>query len=49
MPYSIEERDGKWCVIRTADDKVMGSHPTQAHAIEQIRDIMLKESGRGKS
>lgn len=43
MPWSLEKRDGKTCVIKTSDGSVAGCHASRADAIKQQRALYAKE------
>lgn len=43
MPYSIQRRDGQYCVIKDSDGKTMGCHDTQDDARAQIAAIEANE------
>ena len=37
MPYSIEQRDGKWVVVNKDTGKVKGTHDSKIKAQRQMR------------
>lgn len=37
MPYKVEEKDGKWCVVNTETDDVKGCHDEKQDAERQVR------------
>lgn len=44
MPWSISERDGKFCVVKDDDGEVEGCHETRAQALAQQRALYSSES-----
>lgn len=44
MPWSLEKRDSKWCVIKESDGSVSGCHDSRADAIKQQRALYANES-----
>lgn len=44
MPWSIEMRDGKHCVVKDADGEVEGCHDTHEKALAQQRALYANES-----
>lgn len=44
MPYSITQRDSEWCVIKDDDGAMMGCHPSENAAAEQIQALYAGES-----
>lgn len=44
MPWHLEARDGKVCVIKDSDGSVAGCHVTRADAIKQQRALYANES-----
>ena len=44
MPWSLSQRDGKWCVIKDSDGSEAGCHVTRADAIKQQRALYANES-----
>ncbi len=44
MPWRLESRDGKVCVIKEADDSVAGCHDSRADAIKQQRALYAREA-----
>ena len=52
--YTIEKRDGKWCLISKSNGETLGCHPSKEKAIEQERAIKAnmekqKESSEAKA
>ncbi len=47
MPYKIEERDGKYCVVKETDGTTVHCHETREAAEEQVRALYANE-GIGK-
>ena len=43
MPWHLEQRDGKYCVIKDADGHNQGCHPTRVEAIKQMRALYAQE------
>lgn len=43
MPWSIHERDGKFCVVKDADGSVVHCHPTREKALAQQRALYANE------
>ena len=39
MPYRIEERDGKYCVVKETDGKTIHCHETREQAEAQMRAV----------
>lgn len=48
-PWHVEERDGKFCVIKSADDEVESSHDTEEDALTQMRALYASEGDSAKS
>lgn len=44
MPWSLERRDSKWCVIKDSDGSSAGCHDSRADAIKQQRALYANES-----
>lgn len=44
MPWSLDKRDGKWCVIKDSDGSVSGCHDSRTDAIKQQRALYANES-----
>lgn len=44
MPWSLEQRDGEWCVIKESDGSSAGCHSSRADAIKQQRALYANES-----
>ena len=44
MPWHLENRDGKVCVIKDADGSVAGCHDSRANAIKQQRALYSNEA-----
>lgn len=44
MPWSLENRDGRWCVIKEADGTNEGCHDSRADAIKHQRALYANES-----
>lgn len=44
MPWSIQRKDGRYCVIKDADGKSAGCHDSRADAIKQQRALYAQES-----
>ena len=44
MPWHLENRDGKVCVIKDSDGSVAGCHDSRADAIKQQRALYANES-----
>ena len=49
MPFDIEKRNGKHCVIKRSDGKSMGCHDTRREAVRQIAAIEASEGGKSIS
>lgn len=47
MPWKIEKRDAKFCVIQSMTDKVEGCHPTQSEAADHMKALYASESAQG--
>lgn len=43
MPWSLSQRDGKWCVVKDSDGEVEGCHDSRADAIKQQRALYANE------
>lgn len=43
MPWHIQKRDGKFCVIKDADNSVAGCHASRGEAADQIRALYANE------
>lgn len=41
MPYKVEEKDGKWCVVNEETGDVKAEHDTKEAAERQVR--LLRE------
>ena len=46
MPYTIEQRESQYCVVKEDDGTVMGCHDTREEAEDQIAAIEANE-GKG--
>lgn len=44
MPWSLKQRDGKWCVIKDSDGSEAGCHSSRTDAIKQQRALYAQES-----
>jgi hypothetical protein len=44
MPWRIERRDGRYCVVKSDDGDVEGCHDSRAQAIKQQRALYAQES-----
>ena len=44
MPWSLDRRDGRWCVIKDSDGSTAGCHDSRADAIKQQRALYANES-----
>ncbi len=44
MPWSLERRDSKWCVVKESDGSSAGCHDSRADAIKQQRALYANES-----
>ena len=44
MPWSLKQRDGKWCVIKDSDGSSAGCHDSRTDAIKQQRALYAQES-----
>ena len=44
MPWSIEKRESRWCVIKQGDGSVEGCHDSRTDAIKQQRALYANES-----
>src|SRR5262245_1349113 len=44
MPWTLEQRDGRWCVIKEADGSNEGCHPSRAEAIKHQRALYANEA-----
>lgn len=44
MPWSIQRRDGRFCVVKDADGEVEGCHATRVDAVKQQRALYANES-----
>ncbi len=44
MPWSLQNRDGKVCVIKESDGSVAGCHDSRADAIKQQRALYAREA-----
>jgi hypothetical protein len=44
MPWSLSQRDGKWCVIKESDGSTAGCHESRADAIKQQRALYANDS-----
>lgn len=44
MPWRLERREGRWCVIKESDNSVSGCHDSRASAIKQQRALYANES-----
>lgn len=44
MPWHLERRENRWCVIKDADSSVAGCHDSRADAIKQQRALYANES-----
>ena len=48
MPYEVKSRGKKWVVQKkVGDHKVMGTHPTRAAAVRQLRALYANERTKG--
>lgn len=45
MPWHIEKRENEWCVIKDADGKNQGCHPTEDKAKAQMAALYANERG----
>lgn len=45
MPYKVEERDGKHCVINTETDEQKACHDTREEADRQVKILHGLEHG----
>lgn len=43
MPWHLENRDGKFCVIKDDDGHNQGCHPTRGEAVKQMRALYAQE------
>ena len=43
MPWSLEQREGEWCVIKDSDKSVAGCHETREDALKQQRALYANE------
>lgn len=44
MPWELEERDGRWCVVKLADGEVEGCHDSRGQALAHQRALYTSES-----
>jgi hypothetical protein len=44
MPWDLEKREGRWCVVKQGDGEVAGCHDSRADAIKQQRALYANES-----
>lgn len=44
----IKKRDGKWVVLNSAGDKVLGTHPSEEKAKAQLAAIEISKKERGE-
>jgi len=47
MPYKVEEKDGKWCVVNSNTDRVVAEHDTE-EAAERQRKLLEKLEEKGE-
>jgi hypothetical protein len=47
MPYDVKKQGGKWAIVRTSDNKVVGRSETKGQALASVRARMANEKGAG--
>lgn len=43
MPYEVVKKGSKWVVVKESSGKVIGTHPTRAAAVKQMRALYASE------
>lgn len=48
MPWKVSEQDGKFCVVKKSDGKVVKCHPTRKEANSHIAALYVNEPSGSK-
>ena len=44
MPWEVVKKGSKWAVVKESSGKVVGTHPTKAAAMRQLRALYASEN-----